>query len=389
MEFFSWLQDMSAHLAVARQRKRLRRPGRGVDYQASEMLGALERTVEALHPRAMQLEVTHVSDQTDGAKTFSLRRTDGPLPPFRAGQYISLQVTIDQVRTNRPYSIASPPGADELELTVGDKPDGFVAPHLLANLKPGDQVTASGPAGHFYYEPLIDGQDLVFLAGGSGITPFMSMAQDLLAHQPEVRIHLIHGSRTPQGAIYARRLQGLAQEHSAFTYWPVISEPPDGYPGHTGFMDAALLTRLLGSATGKTFYLCGPAAMYDFCLKALAELGVPGRRIRREVYGPPADITAQPGWPEGLPADRKFRVTIDGRGEIEAMAGEPLLVAMERAGVEAPALCRSGECSLCRVRLLAGQVYSAPGAALRECDHQYGYIHGCVSYPLGDLRIRW
>lgn len=63
-------------------------------------------------------------------------------------------------------------------------------------------------------------------------------------------------------------------------------------------------------------------------------------------------------------------------------------MALERAGVAAPALCRSGQCSLCRVRLLAGRVFSAPSAAERECDHKWGYIHGCVSYPLSDLRIR-
>ncbi len=173
--------------------------------------------------------------------------------------------------------------------------------------------------------------------------------------------------------------------------------------------------------TGKTFSTCGPQVMYDFCLAALDELGVPPHRIRRELYGPPADVTQEPGWPEGISADTLFEVEIvnlppalrgmpplssppqagapplaspplaegrEGGRTIRAPAGEPLLNTLERYGIVVPTVCRSGACGSCRVRLLSGRVFQPAHTGLRESDREHGYIHACVSYPLEDLRVR-
>jgi ferredoxin len=117
-------------------------------------------------------------------------------------------------------------------------------------------------------------------------------------------------------------------------------------------------------------------------------MGVPQRKIRRELYGAPDDVSKEPGWPEGLSEDMVFEVDVAGKKMILAKAGEPLLNALERSGLVVPALCRSGECSSCRIRLLAGKVFMPSQAALRESDRKGGYIHACVSYPLDNLKIR-
>jgi ferredoxin-NADP reductase len=315
-------------------------------------------------------------------------RTDGPLPPFRVGQYLNLFVEVDGVQTSRPYSIASLPGDDHIRLTVKDNPGGFVAPYLVHELKPGDEVETTGPAGTFYYEPLIDGDDLVFLAGGSGITPFMSMIQHIRARHPQVKMHLLYGSRVPDDVIFVDELKAIAAEHPNTKYSLVISEPPEGFQGLTGFLDADLIRGEVGEIDGKTFYLCGPGAMYDFCLEALLKLGVPEYKIKRELYGPPTDVTQEPGWPVGLQAGQIFHVEVEGRKSIQALAGEPLMNTLERYGLVVPAICRVGECSACRVRLLAGSVYMPPDAGVRAADREHGYIHCCVAYPLEDLHIR-
>ena len=386
LEILYWLQDLSQYLRVSRERKVLRQPGRGFDYTQDR--DTVRRVVSRIHPRRMRLRVVEAVQQTPTSKTFRFERIDGPLPPFRPGQYVNLFVDVDGVLTSRPYSIASPPGSPYLELTVRDKPGGFVAPYLLNELKVGDEVETTGPAGHFYHEPLIDGNDLVFLAGGSGITPFMSIIRDALQNDRPLNIHLLYGSRRPDDVIYGDELADLAARHPNFRYTLVISEPPEGYEGVTGFLDADLIREQVGDVAGKTFYLCGPAAMYDLCLAALEELGVPSHRIRRELYGPPDDVTKEPGWPEGLSADTLFQVEVVGHTTVRAPAGEPLLNTLERYGILVPAVCRSGACSACRVRLLSGRVFSPPHTALREADRAYGYIHACVSYPLEDLRIR-
>jgi ferredoxin len=128
--------------------------------------------------------------------------------------------------------------------------------------------------------------------------------------------------------------------------------------------------------------------MVDFCLAALEELGVPPRKIKRELYGPPADVTKEPGWPEGLSGDTLLAVEVVGHKTVRAPAGEPLMNTLERYGIVVPAICRSGACSACRTRLLSGQVFQPAHTGLRESDREHGYIHACVSYPLEDLRIR-
>ncbi len=360
----------------------------GEDFTARKYKDYVREAVERIHPRRMKLRVSAVIQETPSAKTFRFERIDGPLPPFRAGQYVNLFIEANGVRTSRPFSISSAPRAPHLDLTVRDRPGGFVAPYMLSNLRQGDVVETTGPAGSFLYEPLIDGDDLVFLAGGSGVTPFMSILREQEMKDWPLRIHLLYGSRNPKDVIFGEELTLTAKNHERFTYTPVISEPPKSWRGAKGFLDAKLIRREVGDLSGKTFFVCGPGAMYDLCTEALDELGVPVHRIRRELYGPPADVTKSPGWPVRLSPNKVFKVDVDGSVTVDARAGEPLIAALERGGVLVPALCRSGECSACRTRILAGRVFMPPHTGVRESDAAMGYVHACVAYPLENLKIR-
>jgi ferredoxin-NADP reductase len=388
LEKINWLLDVREYRRVAKNRKALREPGQGTDYTHERFRDVVSRVVSRIHPKRMKLRVVEFLSQTATAKTFCFQRVDGPLPPFRAGQYVNVMVNVDGVRTSRPYSISSAPLAERLELTVRDKPGGFVAPYLLNELKTGDVLETTGPAGHFYYEPLIDGEDLVFLAGGSGITPFMSMIRETVQRRRRLKINLLYGSRSADDIIFKSELETVAASHSNFTFSLVLSEPPEGYEGLKGFLDSKLIGQVVGGIKGKTFYVCGPRAMHDLCRAALKEMEVPQRKIRYELYGAPDDVSKEPGWPEGLSRDVVFEVDVAGEKMILAKAGEPLLNALDRSGLVVPALCRSGECSACRIRLLEGRVFVSSQASVRESDRKAGYIHSCVSYPIDNLKIR-
>jgi ferredoxin-NADP reductase len=388
VEVLYWLQDVREHLRVSRQRKRLRQPGYGIDYTEDRFSGLVRGVVSRYHPEEMKLRLVEIIEETLSTKTFRFERVDAPLPPFRAGQYVNLFVDVDGVLTSRPYSISSSPSQDKLDLTVQFKPGGFVSQYLLNDLQAGVELKSTGPKGHFYYEPLIDGDDLVFLAGGSGITPFMSMIRSMLQDENAPNIQLIYGSRDPEDVIFSDELREMAEGHAKFHYSLVISEPPEGYEGITGFLDANMIQRSVGEVEGKTFYICGPNVMHDFCMKALAELGVPQHKIRKEVYGPPENVTKETGWPEGLSGEKVFNVEVKDHKTISAPAAEPLMNSLERHGIIIRAVCRSGECSACRIRLLSGKVFMPRHTALRESDGLYGYIHACVAYPTEDLVIR-
>jgi ferredoxin len=147
------------------------------------------------------------------------------------------------------------------------------------------------------------------------------------------------------------------------------------------------MRELLGDVKNTMFYVCGPEEMYKFCLPELDKLGVPKKRVRQEVFGPPKYITMEPGWPSGVPGDATFEVKIRDGAKIPARADEPLMISLERAGITIPTSCRSGECSLCRTKLLTGEVFQPRGAKVRKSDRQFGYMHACMAYPLKNLEI--
>ena len=379
-----FIRDIDGYEALQREITVSRKYG--LDPAAEK--GKWARAVNLLHPVRLALRVSEIIDETPTAKTLRLVSADGWLPPFQAGQYVSVFVEAGGVRTSRPYSISSSPRQRAYyDITIRRVEDGFVSNVLLDGTRIGDTLEAASPAGSFHFNPLFHSPDMVCLAGGSGITPFMSMIREIAEAGLDRRLTLLYGSRSEVDIIFAQELEGIAARHGNIRYVPVISDPGAGCRHRTGFLTADLIREVLGDTGGRTFYLCGPAEMYAFCLPELEKLGIPRRRLRREMYGPPKDVTADPAWPADVPAERMFEVAIRGRKKIPARAGEPLLVALERAGIAVPAQCRSGECSLCRVKLLSGRVFQPQGVLLRKSDRTFGYIHSCMAWPVSDLEI--
>lgn len=358
----------------------------GEDFRSEK--GAVAAYLQRLHPPRLSLRVSHIQTETPSTKTFRMVPAEGGLPPFQAGQYVALHVDVEGIRTNRPLSIASSPSQTAYyDLTVKRMPGGLVSNYLLDTLQVGARLTSSAPDGCFVYNPLLHGQRLVFIAGGSGITPFMSMIRDASDHGLERQITLIYGNQSEDDIIYHEELTTLAARLTHFTYVPVVEQPGPGYAGEQGFMSGDLIERVAGDISDAMFYLCGPSGMYDFCLGELQTRNVPVRRIRREMFGPPAHVSEYPGWPSTIGEDDHFAVSIVDGPTIKARAGTPLLNTFEQAGLAPPSQCRSGECSMCRVRILKGRVFQPAGVPLRYADRQQGYVHCCVSYPLEDLEI--
>lgn len=368
----------------------------GVDY--ARLKGAVGECMDRFHPARLTLRVTDVSDASPTAKTFRLASPERPLPPFQAGQYIALFLEQDGVRTSRPYSISSPPHhTGYYEITVRRVPGGLASTYLHETVKVGDTVEVSGPAGHFCHNPVFHEPEMVFLAGGCGIAPFMSMIREAAERGLDRRIQLFYGNRRADDVIFHEELARITRRCDNIHYLAVIEEQGGrlrpAVPRRKGLITGDLIRQELGDVSGKTFYICGPSAMYEFCGAELAKLGLPRRRVRRELAGPPQKVSGCPGWPQHVRENATFQVTVNGGKTIPAQAGEPLLNAFEKAGLRVPSLCRSGECSLCRVRLHAGAVFQPDDAGagahvlLRASDRRFGYIHSCSAYPLEDLQV--
>ncbi len=274
---------------------------------ANEISGVfpINENAKALHPDALELVIDRIIDRGGAqAKTFVLKRPDGaPLPYFHAGQYISLKLPLDGSFVTRSYSLCSSPKealSGEYAITVRANPGGFAADRLLAEKKPGDTLVSSCPQGFFYYEDLRDAKNVVGLAGGSGITPFLSMARALADGIEDFNLTLLFGSRDEDNILFRGELDELARSCPKFKVVHVLSEEEKEGFEH-GFITAELIEKYAPAGEEYSVFLCGPEAMYKFLS--------PGDRKARAA---PAPLPPQ--------ADRRHQDALGLRG---LSAGDP------------------------------------------------------------------
>lgn len=346
------------------------------------------------HPGKLDLVVTEMRDAGKTAKTVRFEKTGGgKLPPFYAGQFMTLDFPIGESLISRPYSISSAPYQARLdngfvEITVKrSRGDGFICDYINDSVKAGDTFRGLIGCGQFYYEPLRDARHVVALAGGVGITPFASMAREIANGTLDCDLTILYGSVSSDDITLFDELEQLKGERVHVVH--VLSGDEPDWTGERGFLTAELIRKY--SAEDTTYFVCGPQAMYPFLRSELAKLEAPARRVRFEVFGQVKDITKYEGYPAEL-SDRTFRLTVT-RGihedVIPAKATESLVVALERAGIRIETGCRSGECGFCRAKVLAGQVYVCPESdGRRAADKDFAYVHACAAYPVSDVRIK-
>jgi ferredoxin-NADP reductase len=351
-----------------------------------------------LHPKRQYLVIDEIREETKSTKTYKLildlDSETTELAYFRPGQYLSLKVELEGVRITRPYSIASPP-KDALkgfyEITIKKEENGFLTHYIWDNWKVGTKIESSGPEGYFYFERLRDLNHIVGIAGGSGITPFRSMAKAIIDGTINAKLTLMYGSSEEDDIIFYDEFKEMEKNNpDKIKVVHVLSCDVVTLEGcEEGFITKEIIEKYcdVGSST---FFVCGPQIMYTFVEKELAKFDLPIKRVRREAFGEIKDILAQPDFPKEV-AEKVFKVKIhtgDLTKEIPAKATESVLVALERANLNPPSKCRSGECGYCRTLLITGDVYINPISDWRkDADKKYNYFHPCASYPITDLEI--
>ena len=352
------------------------------------------RVAKALHPEKQYVTIAKITDRP-GAKSYTLvpdpSRGTESLAYFRAGQYVSVDLEIGDSVLTRAYTLACSPG-DALRgsytLTIKRNQDGFASNFIHDNWKEGMKLSVSGPDGDLNYEPLRDAKQIVGLAGGSGITPFFSLANAIKEGIEDCSLTLLYGCRSEAEIVYRQELDALAESCGKFRVVYVLSDEDKPAFEH-GFLTAELIKKY-APAEDYSIFMCGPQAMYRFCDGEVEKLGLPRRRVRHEAYGEYHNADRDDGFPQDA-VGKTFRLTVelpDGQRVIPAKSGESLLVALERAGIRAPSKCRSGECGFCRSRLGEGSVYVPSVIEYRRgADKKDGYVHPCCSFPTSDCQI--
>lgn len=336
----------------------------------------------------------------DPARTqcsFHLQPLDGhALPAFRPGQFLTISLdvangTTDARTITRCYSLSDGPDPARYRLTVKrvpaphDLPEvlpGLSSNHLHDHVRVGDVLRAKAPSGRFYIDP-DESVPAVLVGGGIGITPMMSMLSWCLANQPRREVRLYYGLRNGDEHAFKARLEELAASHPALSLHVVYSRPaPTDVQGrdyqHVGHVDVELLRRTLPHGRHQ-FYVCGPPAMMQSLVPALAAWGVPVADIRYEAFGP-ASVKLPGAQAAPVAGDAGVEVRFQRSGRTLAWDGRDasLLDFAERHGIVVESGCRSGGCGSCQTRVLEGSVRYE-----HEPDHDVapGHCLLCVGQP--------
>lgn len=348
-----------------------------------------------LHPKVQHVKVADIKE-FNGARVYTLApdssRGTTKLAYFRAGHYISLKLKIGDSVLTRPYSLCSSPKLaleGKYQIVVKSMKDGFASSYINSEFKVGTTLDISEPAGFFEYEPIRDASTVIGLAGGSGIAPFMSLASAIADGTEDFNLILLYGSRTEEEILFKDELDSL--EKAAGGKLKVVhvlsDEEKSGY--EHGFITSELIAKY--APASYSVFVCGSQGMYDYAEGECAKLGLKKKFVRLDAYGQYRLGARDEAFTSEF-KDKTFELTVvmnDGiERKIPARADEPLLVALERAGIEAPSKCRSGECGFCRSRLASGEVYTPERVERRrQYDKVAGYVHPCCTFPKSDCKI--
>ena len=307
--------------------------------------------------------------------SFYLAPVDGaPLPPFRPGQFLTFALEIPRLSggADRPitrcYSLSDAPRPDAFRITVKrvpapagrpELPPGVASNHLHDRVREGDLLQLRAPAGGFFIDADTE-VPAVFIAGGIGITPMMSMLAWCLEQQPGRVLHLYYGLRHGGEYAFKARLESLAAQHPSFHLHVVYSQPrDDDVPGrdhrHVGYVDVALL-RLTLPRGRHAFYICGPPPMMASLIPALLEWGIAPEDIHQEAFGPASLAPVQAASGETATTTVAIQFRRSGRTLVWEGRDASLLDFAERHGIAVESGCRSGSCGSCETAIVSGSV---------------------------------
>ncbi len=331
----------------------------------------------SLHPGYMKAAIVDKKEVARDCVKITLRslKKDGRFPYFRAGQFVTLGKRVGTSYLSRPYSlVSSPKEALEGKYEIIVQKKGTFSSHLVDDAPINSEVEVLEPSGDFCYDDLRDRKHILAIAGGSGVTPFISMMKAIREGSEEYRLTLLYGVRTLKDLFFDPK----DYEDDKIKIVIVLSDEEAEAYRH-GFIDKELILENMDEETD--IFMCGPDALYRHVEKQLEGLDKE-IRIRKE---------------RNSIGDRKvdeekiYKLIVHMRDEvfeIEAKNNETLVAAMERAGIKAPVKCKTGVCGFCHSRVIKGNYTIEEGNDFRRsADKIFNYIHPCCTYPESDMEI--
>ncbi|KPF48774.1 phenylacetic acid degradation protein [beta proteobacterium AAP121] len=309
---------------------------------------------------------------------------------FAPGQHLSLRATVNGEELRRSYSVCAAPG-EPLRVGVRRVPGGAFSNWLHEQARVGLALDVMPPQGRFGAALAAQQAGLrhvLAVAGGSGITPLLSIVKAVLAADARTQCTLVYANRSLASMMFREELADLKNRHlTRLTLHPLFSREAVDQPLQAGHLDTERLQTLLRlSGPVDLAFVCGPLVMNDAVEAALLQAGLAAAQIHTERFGVPAAArVAAPAVPStSTGAAVAVRVLRDGVARDIAYRTEDgdLLTAATRAGLDLPFSCRSGVCATCRAKVVAGRVAMQRNFALEPDDVQAGFVLACQAQPL-------
>lgn len=324
------------------------------------------------------LVVSQITEQTSLAKSFTFQIEDKyqALFQFRAGQFLSIRTPWQDSYLDRCYSLSSSPSQPlELTITVKRVKDGRASNWLNDMIKVGDIIDVAPPSGRFV--PTDNKLPLTLFAGGSGITPIISIIRHTLA-TTNLPVRLLYANSTSDQIIFNQQLSELSAAYpDRFDCQHHISQ-------ELGRVNESTINHFIGDELEHDFYICGPSPFMDMTENALQKRGIADQNIFIERFvsdtDASADIDAQAN------SDiSDFKAILDGQQHtVPYIPGKTLLESMLAFDLKPAYFCQKARCGMCAVTKLAGDVVMRNSEILSDSDKEKGRILLCQSLPLSD-----
>jgi ring-1,2-phenylacetyl-CoA epoxidase subunit PaaE len=350
-----------------------------------------------MSPHFHPLTVTEVRRETPDAVSLRFELPDALRDTFRfkAGQYLTLKTELAGEEIRRNYSLCVSPVDQELRVAIKQIPGGAFSTYANSELKAGDTLDVMPPGGSFVWDMSgTQPHHYVGFAGGSGITPILSLLKTALATESASQFTLLYGNRNSQGVIFLEELAALKDRYlDRLQVLHFLEDEVDEIDLLNGRLDRAkcdeLLSTFIDPSAITAFFICGPGPMMDAAEQSLLAFGVPAGQIFVERFSAgdltPAQAAAAKQLEEQA-SGLKLTVTLEGRRHIiafDAKAGNILDSARE-AGLPAPYACKGGVCATCRAKVVSGHVEMKRNYGLTDEEVAAGFILTCQSIPVGE-----
>lgn len=306
---------------------------------------------------------------------------------FKAGQYVTLRLTLNGKEIRRAYSLCAAPENNEFRIAVKAVKDGEFSVFANTKLKAGDTLEVGTPEGKFTFEPDANRQrNYLAFAAGSGITPILSILQSVLQSEPNSTFVLVYGNKSVEDVIFHQQLHDLQLKYTGRLFVHYVYSKVNLNGELFGRIDKSVVNFIMNNKHKELdfekFYLCGPENMINTVSSALQEKNIKESAIKFELF---STSTAEEISDKSVDGHTKISVLVDGDESVFEMSQkQTILEAALKQGIDAPYSCQGGICSSCIARVTSGSAMMKKNTILTDGEIAEGLILTCQAHPTSE-----